>query len=52
MLRAADRVARMRRAIAVVTGEALGQVSSQTLHNLAAISTATELPILRPLAAP
>jgi thiamine biosynthesis protein ThiI len=51
MLRAADRVARMRRAIAIVTGEAVGQVSSQTLHNLAAISTATELPILRPLAA-
>ncbi|MEE8524332.1 MAG: tRNA uracil 4-sulfurtransferase ThiI [Thermoanaerobaculia bacterium] len=51
MLRAADRVARMRRAIAIVTGDAVGQVSSQTLHNLAAISTATELPILRPLAA-
>ncbi len=51
MLRTADRIARMRRAIAIVTGEAVGQVSSQTLHNLAAISTATELPLLRPLAA-
>lgn len=49
MLRAADRVARAVRAQAIVTGEALGQVSSQTLANLAAISQATPLPILRPL---
>ncbi len=49
MLRAAERVARRRRAIAIVTGEAVGQVSSQTLQNLAAISPATTLPILRPL---
>jgi len=38
-----------RRASAVVTGEAVGQVSSQTLPNLAVISQATTLPILRPL---
>jgi thiamine biosynthesis protein ThiI len=37
------------RAQAIVTGEALGQVSSQTLANLAAISEATSLPIFRPL---
>ncbi|HVP31632.1 MAG TPA: tRNA uracil 4-sulfurtransferase ThiI [Myxococcota bacterium] len=49
MLRAAEAVARERRALAVVTGDALGQVSSQTLANLAAISTATALPILRPV---
>lgn len=49
MLRAADAVARERRALAIVTGEALGQVSSQTLANLAAISPATTLPILRPV---
>ena len=49
MLRAADAVARERRALAIVTGEALGQVSSQTLANLAAISGATSLPILRPV---
>jgi thiamine biosynthesis protein ThiI len=49
MLRAAERVARERRALAIVTGEAVGQVSSQTLGNLAVISQATTLPILRPL---
>ena len=50
MLRAAEEVARERRALAIVTGEAVGQVSSQTLANLAVISRATELAILRPLA--
>ena len=36
-------------AAAILTGDALGQVSSQTLQNLAVVSRATELPILRPL---
>jgi thiamine biosynthesis protein ThiI len=49
MLRAAEAIARMRRADAIVTGDAVGQVSSQTLSNLAAISHATSLPILHPL---
>jgi thiamine biosynthesis protein ThiI len=49
MLRAAESVARERRAAALVTGDAVGQVSSQTLQNLAVVSRATELPILRPL---
>jgi thiamine biosynthesis protein ThiI len=49
MLRAAEAVANETRAQAIVTGEALGQVSSQTLANLATISAATRLPILRPL---
>ncbi len=49
MLRAAEAVAAKRRAAALVTGDAVGQVSSQTLSNLAAISQATALPILRPL---
>ena len=51
MLRAAERVAREVRASAIVTGDAVGQVSSQTLPNLVVISEATELPILRPLVA-
>jgi thiamine biosynthesis protein ThiI len=51
MLRVAERVARQVQAAAVVTGEAVGQVSSQTLQNLTVISEATELPILRPLVA-
>jgi len=49
MLRAADLVADERRAPALVTGEALGQVSSQTLQNLAVISPASRRTILRPL---
>ncbi len=49
MMRAADRLARRSKAGALVTGEALGQVSSQTLANLGAIGARTELPILRPL---
>jgi len=50
MLRAAEAVARERGAVAIVTGEAVGQVSSQTLQNLAVISRATGLLLLRPLA--
>jgi len=49
MLRAAEQVALERRASAIVTGEAVGQVSSQTLQNLSVISRATQQMILRPL---
>ena len=49
MLRTAEAIARETRAAAVVTGEALGQVSSQTLPNLAVIAEAVRLPILQPL---
>ncbi len=50
MLRVADSVARLNRCVAIATGEAVGQVSSQTLQNLAVISSVTEMPLLRPLA--
>jgi len=49
MLRAAEILVRERRASAIITGEAVGQVSSQTLPNLAVISQATSETILRPL---
>ena len=49
MLRAAEAVATETGARAIATGEALGQVSSQTLANLQTIGAACELPILRPL---
>ena len=49
MQRIACRLARAERAGAVVTGESLGQVASQTLENLALIEAAGELPVLRPL---
>jgi len=49
MLRIAERIARHVRARALVTGDVIGQVASQTLDNIAAADSATRLPILRPL---
>ena len=49
MYRAACMVAADRSADAIITGEAVGQVSSQTLANLRAIESAASLPVLRPL---
>jgi len=49
MLRIAEGLARKEKAKALVTGESLGQVASQTLENMAVIQQAAVLPILRPL---
>lgn len=49
MLRIAEAVAHSERARALVTGESLGQVASQTLENMAVIQQAARLPVLRPL---
>jgi thiamine biosynthesis protein ThiI len=49
MLRIAQALAERERALALVTGESLGQVSSQTLGNLDTINRAATLPVLRPL---
>lgn len=49
MYRAAAGVAAEVGALAIVTGESIGQVSSQTLANLAAVQGAVEIPIFRPL---
>jgi len=49
MLRAAAGAGRRKRAPAIVTGDAMGQVSSQTLSNLTTISSATDHTVLRPL---
>ncbi len=49
MLRIAERIAREDGAKALVTGEVIGQVASQTLDNLSVIASAATLPILRPL---
>jgi thiamine biosynthesis protein ThiI len=49
MLRAGNAIAKLEGAEAVVTGESLGQVASQTLANLRAEEDASELPVLRPL---
>jgi thiamine biosynthesis protein ThiI len=49
MLRIAEQIAHKEGAQALVTGESLGQVSSQTVENIATIEQASTLPILRPL---
>ncbi len=49
MLRVADRLAGDLQIDALVTGEAVAQVSSQTLRNLAVIDTVTDRLVLRPL---
>ncbi len=49
MMRTAGLIAQDNKALALVTGESLGQVASQTLHNLVAIEQASPLPVLRPL---
>lgn len=49
MMRLAERIARREEARALVTGESIGQVASQTLENLQVISQAAGLPVLRPL---
>jgi thiamine biosynthesis protein ThiI len=49
MVRIADLIARKEKAEALVTGEAVGQVASQTLRNIRAIDQAATYPILRPL---
>lgn len=49
MMRIAERIGRSRGAYALVTGEVVGQVASQTLENLTVIGNASSLPILRPL---
>jgi thiamine biosynthesis protein ThiI len=49
MLRIAEALARRTRSLALVTGDSLGQVASQTLRNLVAVDAATRMPIFRPL---
>ena len=49
MVRIAEEICRKENAKAIVTGESLAQVASQTLESLEAIEEATTLPILRPL---
>jgi thiamine biosynthesis protein ThiI len=49
MLRIAEAIADLAHAQALVTGEVIGQVASQTLENLATIGLVTRLPVFRPL---
>ena len=49
MLRVAEAIAERERCLALITGDSLGQVSSQTLANLDTVGRAVSLPVLRPL---
>ena len=49
MMRVTEALARSRGAKAIITGESCGQVSSQTLDNMAAIDAVANMPVLRPL---
>lgn len=51
MYRAGEEIAKHVDAVCLVTGEALGQVSSQTIQNLRAIEDAVSIPVMRPLVA-
>lgn len=49
MLRIATKLAHRERALALITGDSLGQVASQTMESLNVINAVTTLPVLRPL---
>lgn len=51
MMQVADRLREEIGSLAIVTGESLGQVASQTLESLTAINAVTATPVLRPLIA-
>jgi thiamine biosynthesis protein ThiI len=49
MMRIAESIARAHKAHALVTGEVVGQVASQTLENITRINDVVDMPVLRPL---
>ena len=49
MMRIAERIARNEGALALVTGESIGQVASQTLEALTATDSVVDMPVFRPL---
>ncbi len=49
MLRIAEVFARRSGALALVTGDSLGQVASQTLRNIVSVEAAATMPVFRPL---
>ena len=50
MIKIANDIAKKNNALALITGDSVGQVASQTLSNIRAISDVSDLPIIRPLA--
>ena len=50
MVRIATEIAKQNHCLALVTGESIGQVASQTLESISVINHVTDLPVIRPLA--
>jgi tRNA uracil 4-sulfurtransferase len=50
MLRIAESLAKRDRSLALITGDSLGQVASQTLRNMVAVDAASRMVVFRPLA--
>ena len=49
LVRYAEEIAKKERADAIIMGDSLGQVASQTLQNIRVVDQASNIPILRPL---
>ena len=50
MYRIAEGVAKKNKALAIINGESIGQVASQTLTSMSVINSVTNMPIIRPVA--
>lgn len=50
MYRIAERVAQKQNCLAIVNGESIGQVASQTLESMQTINCVTDMPVIRPVA--
>ncbi len=51
MMKIAEGIAKKHKSLALITGESIGQVASQTLESLAVTDASTDLPVIRPLIA-
>jgi len=49
MMHISEKIAHLTGALALITGESLGQVASQTIHSLACTNAAVTMPVFRPL---
>lgn len=50
MYRIAERICEQSKCLAIVNGESIGQVASQTLESMQTINTVVDIPVIRPLA--
>ncbi|MDQ2085990.1 tRNA uracil 4-sulfurtransferase ThiI [Herbivorax sp. ANBcel31] len=49
MMKIAEKIAKKTEAVALITGESIGQVASQTIESLAVTNESVDLPVFRPL---